>query len=126
MAHKHDSYAPAHSFASGSSPMSSMVAPLDKLLSAVIALPANPRVVFATYIPDNESPSYEILEHGRRYLVSRSRSLSFYESIFPHTHVDGESSSLHAFMLSSSETIDSCLSTLKTLSMDGLKGAYHV
>lgn len=123
MAHKHDSHASVHhpNTTSSSSHLPSPVAPSDKLLASVITLPADPRVAFATYIPDSECPPYEVLEHGRRYLVSRNRSLSFSDSIFPHTHIDGESSALHAFMLTSGDSTDTCLSTLRALSMDGLK-----
>ncbi|KAI6151643.1 hypothetical protein BKA82DRAFT_631631 [Pisolithus tinctorius] len=126
MAHKHDSHASVHhpNTTSSSSHLPSPVAPSDKLLASVISLPADPRVAFATYIPDSECPPYEVLEHGRRYLVSRNRSLSFSDSIFLHTHVDGESSALHAFMLTSGDSTDTCLSTLRALSMDGLKGEY--
>ncbi|KAI6101484.1 hypothetical protein EV401DRAFT_800681 [Pisolithus croceorrhizus] len=122
MAHKHDGHASAHhSTTSSSSHLPSLLAPSDKLLAAVITLPADPRVVFATYTPDSEIPSYEVLERGRRHLVSRNRSLSFSDSIFPHTHVNGESSALHAFMLTSGDSTDPCLSTLRELPMDGLK-----
>ncbi|KAI6046531.1 mediator complex subunit 13 C-terminal-domain-containing protein [Pisolithus marmoratus] len=122
MAHKHDSYASVHHPTTSSSSHSpSLVAPSDKLLAAAITLPADPRVVFATYIPDSECVPCEILENGRRHLVSRNRSLSFSDSIFPHTHVNGESSALHAFMLTSGDSTDTCLSTLRELSMDGLK-----
>lgn len=122
MAHKHDGHASAHhSTTSNSSHLPSLVAPSDKLLAAVITLPVDPRVVFATYTPDSESPSYEVLERGRRHLVSRNRSLSFFDSIFHHTHVNGESPALHAFMLTSGDSTDTCLSTLGELSLDGLK-----
>ncbi|KAI6004286.1 hypothetical protein EDD15DRAFT_2385299 [Pisolithus albus] len=65
MAHKHDGHASAHhSTTSSSSHLPSLVVPSDKLLAAVITLPADPRVVFATYTPDSEGPSYEVLERG--------------------------------------------------------------
>ncbi|KAL4075601.1 mediator complex subunit 13 C-terminal-domain-containing protein [Scleroderma citrinum] len=121
MALKHDSHVSAHSSAPTLSHTNSPVTPSDKLLSAVIALPVDPRVVFATYIPDNDSPPYEVLERGRRFLVSRNRSLLFFDSIFSHTHVDGESSALHAFMITSEASTNACLSMLQSPPVDGLK-----
>ena len=126
MAHKHDSQASAHSSVPSFSHGHPLVSPSDKLLSAVIPLPVDPRVVVATYVPDSDSPSYDVLEHGRRSLVSRNRSLSFHDSIFPYTHVDGESSALHAFMITSEAATDACLSTLQSLPMDGLKSTYRI
>jgi len=126
MANKHDSQASAHSSAPSSSHGHSLVSSSDKLLSAVMTLPVDPRVVFATYVPDKDSTLCEVLEHGRRFLVSRNRSLLFYDSIFPHTHVDGESSTLHAFMITSEAGTNTCLSTLQSPPVDGLKGTYDI
>ncbi|KIJ70634.1 hypothetical protein HYDPIDRAFT_172404 [Hydnomerulius pinastri MD-312] len=120
MAHKHDSHASAHPTASSFSHVSPLVTASDKLLSSVISLPDNPRVAYATLIPATDSPSFDVLELGRRHLVSRNKSLAFLQSILPHVHVDGDSSALHAFIFTSAEGTDGCLSTLKALSLDGL------
>ncbi|KAF9242952.1 mediator complex subunit 13 C-terminal-domain-containing protein [Melanogaster broomeanus] len=120
MAHKHDSHASAHSTVSSFSHSSPLVTASDKILSSVISLPYSPQIVYATYVPATDSPSYDVLELGRRHLLSRNRSLSIVESILPHTHVDGDSSALHAFMFASVEGSDASLATLKALSLDGL------
>ncbi|KAF8841314.1 hypothetical protein BDN67DRAFT_1002426 [Paxillus ammoniavirescens] len=120
MAHKHDSHVSAHSAASSFSHSSPLVTVSDQLLSSVISLPDNPRIAYAAYVPATDSISYDVLELGRRHLVSRNKSLSLLESILPHTHIDGDSSALHVFMFTSVEGSDACLAALKALPLDGL------
>lgn len=125
MAHRHDSHAHAHMSPPTFPHLSPQVTFSDRLLSATIPLPIDSRVAFATYVPVNICRPHEALDHGRRQLISRNQPLSFHDSIFAHTHIDSESSALHAFVLSSVEAVDDCLQTLRGLSIDGLKGGYR-
>ncbi|KAF9224428.1 hypothetical protein BS17DRAFT_879901 [Gyrodon lividus] len=120
MAQKHDSHPSAPSTAPNLPHSPPLVTTSDQLLSSVISLLDNPRVVYAAYVPATDSTSYDVLELGRRHLVSRNKSLSFLESILPHAHVDGDSSALYAFMFTSHEGSDACLATLTALPLDGL------
>ncbi|KAF8131078.1 mediator complex subunit 13 C-terminal-domain-containing protein [Boletus edulis] len=120
MAQKHDS---GHAAAHPSAPpahVSTLVTPSDKLLSSLIFLPPNPRIAYVTFVPASDSPPYDLLELGRRELFSRNNSLALLESILPHVHIDGTSSALHAFMFTSLDHSDACLSALRAISLDGL------
>lgn len=118
MAQKHDGHAAAHP----SVPSSPPVTPSDKLLSSLISLPPNPRVAYVTFVPTADGPPYDLLEFGRRQLLSRNDSLTLMESILPYAHIDGTSSALHAFMFTSHDHSDASLSTLRAISLDGLAG----
>lgn len=123
MAQKHDSHSPHHPSAS-SAHVSSPVTPSDKLLSSVISLPPNSRIAYVTFIPAADGPPYDLLEFGRRQLLSRNDSFTLLESILPHVHIDGASSVLHAFMFTSVDRSDVCLSALRAISLDGLVRKY--
>ncbi|KAG9317057.1 mediator complex subunit 13 C-terminal-domain-containing protein [Chiua virens] len=120
MAQKHgDGHATAHPYAPPTHVLPT-VTPSDKLLASVISLPSDSRIAYVTFVPATDGPSHDILEFARRYIVSRNESLRLLESILPHVHIDGASSTLHAFMFTSLDHSDACLSTLKTLPLDGL------
>ena len=114
------SHAPAHPFASPAY-ASPPVTLSDKLLSSTIPLPPNSRVAYVTLLPAADGPPYELLELGRRQLLSRNGSLTLFESILPHVHID-DTSLLHAFAFTSVDQSDACLATLKALSVEGLSG----
>lgn len=122
MANKHDGHHAAAHPSAPPPPVSTPVTPSDKLLSSVIPLPPNSRVAYVTFVPAADGPSYDLIELGRRHLVARNDSLTLLESILPDAHVDGAASALHAFMLTSVEGSDTCLSALRAISLDGLAG----
>ncbi|KAH0839535.1 mediator complex subunit 13 C-terminal-domain-containing protein [Lanmaoa asiatica] len=119
MAQKHDSHAAAHPSAPPAH-ASPPVTPSDTLLSSLITLPSNSRIAYVTFVPAADGPPYDLLEFGRRQLVSQNDSLPLLESTLPHTHIDGTSSALHVFMFTSQDHSDACLSTLSAISLDGL------
>lgn len=120
MAHKHDSHA-AHSPAP-SAHVSPPVTPSDKLLFSLLSLPPNSRVAYVTFAPAADGPPYDLLESGRRQLLSGNDSLTLLESILPHAHIDAATSALHAFKFTSHDHADACLSALRAISLDGLVG----
>lgn len=122
MAQKHDSHASPHPTASPARVLPLRTSLSDKLLSSVISLPPNSRIAYVTFLLAADGPPYDLLEFGRRQLVSRNDSLPLLESILPHVHIDGASSLLHAFMFTSVDRSDACLSTLRAISLDGLIG----
>lgn len=122
MAQKHDSHAAPHSSAPPAY-VSPPVTPSDKLLSSLLPLPPNSRIVYVTFVPAaDHGPPYDLLEFGRRQLLSRNDSLTLLESILPYAHIDGASSALNAFMFTSRDHVDTCLSALRAISLDGLVG----
>jgi len=121
MAQKHDSHAAAHPSVPPAH-VSSVVSPSDKLLFSVISLPPNSRIANVTFIPAADGAPCDLLEFGRRQLVSRNDSLALLESILPYAHIDGASSALHAFIFTSLDRSDACLSALRAISLDGLAG----
>ena len=118
MAHTHGAAHPSAPPAHVSTP----VTPSDKLVASVISLPSNSRIAYVTFVSATDGPPYDPLEFGRRQLVSRNDSLTLLESILPHAHIDGTSSALHAFMFTSLDHSDPCLSALRAISLDGLVG----
>lgn len=121
MAHKHDNHAAAHPSAPPAH-VFTPVTPSDTLLSSLISLSPDSRIAYVTFVPSADGPPYDVLEFGRRQLVSRNDSLTLLESILPHAHIDGASSALHAFMFTSLDHSDACLSALRITSLDGLVG----
>lgn len=123
MAQKHDSHAAAHpSVPPAHAHVSSAVSPSDNLLFSVIPLPPDSRIANVTFIPAADGPPCDLLEFGRRQLLSRNDSLTLLESILPYAHIDGASSALHAFIFTSLDHSDACLSALRAISLDGLTG----
>ena len=118
MAQKHDTHPPSTSSARVSPPLT----PSDRLLFSTISLPPNARIAYASFTPPADDPPHDLhlLEIGRRQLVSRNDSLALLESILPHVHIDATSSVLHAFMFTSVDHSDACLSTLGAISVNGL------
>ncbi|OJA18387.1 hypothetical protein AZE42_00715 [Rhizopogon vesiculosus] len=100
------------------------LSPSDKLLSSILPLPTNPSIVYATYSPSGVAPPCEVLESARRQLVSRNQTCSFQDSILPHVHIDRDVSTFHAFVIASNEHVDSSLSALRHLSLDGMTGEH--
>ncbi|KAH7921710.1 hypothetical protein BV22DRAFT_1176335 [Leucogyrophana mollusca] len=113
---------PSTSFlSSSSSHLPPTVSVSDELLSSILPLPDNPCIVCATYIaaPD-VIQVYEPLEVGRRHLVERNKSLSFSESLLPSVNLHRDASALHVFSVTSRDHMDTCKSSYRSLSLDGL------
>lgn len=117
MAHRPDTTAP---LSSAFTQISATLTTLDKLLSSVLPLPANPCILYATYSLSGTAPHYDVLESARRQLVSRNQVSTFQDSILPYVHIDRDVSTFHAFIVASDEELDSSLSVLKQLRFDDL------
>lgn len=117
MAHRPDTTAP---LSSAFTQISATLTTLDKLLSSVLPLPANPCILYATYSLSGTAPHYDVLESARRQLVSRNQVSTFQDSILPYVHIDRDVSTFHAFIVASDEEVDSSLSVLKQLRFDDL------
>lgn len=117
MAHRPNTTAP---LPSAFTQISATLTTLDKLLSSVLPLPANPCILYATYSPSGTAPHYDVLESARRQLVSRNQASTFQDSILPYVHIDRDVSTFHAFIVASDEEVDSSLSVLKQLRFDDL------
>lgn len=124
MAQKYDGRAAAHPPAPPAH-VSPPVTPSDKLLFSLLSLPPNSRVAYVTFAAAADGPPYDLLEAGRRQLLSRNDSVTLLDSILPHVHIDSATSALHAFKFTSYDHADACLSALRAISLDGLVGRYY-